>query len=160
MLKFINMNQHKIIKIVLIMYFILMFFLFAINNTFDFNTNYQYIKHVLSMDTTSNQNSMRAIHNPIIYLITYLAIIIWQYLIFFVGLTGLRSYVKHNQIYLINYALLMAISLYFFGYLIIASEWFLMWQSKIWNGQNTAFQFTILFILLFIIVNSQYRTRN
>lgn len=160
MFKFINMNQHKTIKIVLIIYFILMVFLFAVNNTFDFDANYQYVKHVLSMDTTSNQSSIRAIHIPVIYRITYLVIIVWQYLTFLIGLTGLWRFIKKDQIYLVNYALLMAISLYFFGYIIIASEWFLMWQSKIWNGQHTAFQFTILFILLLIIVNSQYHTRN
>ena len=28
--------------------------------------------------------------------------------------------------------------LYIVGFLVVAGEWFAMWQSKIWNGQATA----------------------
>jgi predicted small integral membrane protein len=35
----------------------------------------------------------------------------------------------------------------------IGGEWFLMWQSETWNGQEAAFRFyvTILLVLLYVI---------
>jgi predicted small integral membrane protein len=134
--------------------------MFAVNNTIDFDTNYQYVKHVLTMDTIAAPDSFRAIANSKVHFTTYVLIIIWQYLTCMVGAVGLWNYLKNNEKHLINYALLMGITLYFFGYLIIASEWYLMWQSKLWNGQGTAFQFTILFILVLICFNSQCHTED
>ena len=35
----------------------------------------------------------------------------------------------------------------------IGGEWFLMWQSKNWNGQNNAFLLCICFLLFLIDLN-------
>lgn len=159
MFKIIRSNHYKNIKLVLVAYYLIMFLMFAVNNTVDFDTNYQYVKHVLIMDTIASPNSSRAILNSTIHLAAYFLIIIWQYLTFLVGAIGLWNYLKNSEKYLINYALLMGITLYLFGYLVLASEWFLMWQSKSWNGQGAAFQFTILFTLILIFFNGQYHTK-
>ena len=43
----------------------------------------------------------------------------------------------------------MGICLWFVGFIAVGGEWFLMWQSKIWNGQDAAFRmFTMLFLIL------------
>jgi predicted small integral membrane protein len=35
----------------------------------------------------------------------------------------------------------------------VGAEWFLMWQSKTWNGQEAAFRmFTVVGIVLLIVV--------
>ena len=42
--------------------------------------------------------------------------------------------------------------LWFVGFMIIAGEYFAMWQSKEWNGQEAAFRITtvILAVLIFV----------
>ena len=39
------------------------------------------------------------------------------------------------------------------GFLIIGGEWFAMWQSPTWNGQEAAFRFvaSILLAVLFVM---------
>ena len=41
---------------------------------------------------------------------------------------------------------------WFLGFLTIGGEWFLMWQSETWNGQEPAFRFyvTILLVLIYV----------
>lgn len=43
-------------------------------------------------------------------------------------------------------------SLYMFGFIIIAGEWFCMWQSKEWNAQLTSGLFIslIMFVMIFL----------
>ena len=42
---------------------------------------------------------------------------------------------------------------WFFGFVVIGGEWFQMWQSSQWNGQQAAFRFylTILAVLIFVM---------
>jgi predicted small integral membrane protein len=37
----------------------------------------------------------------------------------------------------------------------IAGEWFLMWQSKTWNAQSTAFSLSIVFLLIRLNIASK-----
>ena len=41
---------------------------------------------------------------------------------------------------------------WFFGFMVVGGEWFQMWQSPSWNGQEPAFRFylTILAVLIFV----------
>jgi predicted small integral membrane protein len=41
---------------------------------------------------------------------------------------------------------------WFFGFMVVGGEWFAMWQSATWNGQQAAFRFyvTLLAVLLFV----------
>ncbi|MDR5671445.1 DUF2165 domain-containing protein, partial [Burkholderia cenocepacia] len=41
--------------------------------------------------------------------------------------------------------------LWFMGFMVVGGEWFAMWQSTMWNGKNSAFQFymNILGVLIF-----------
>jgi predicted small integral membrane protein len=39
------------------------------------------------------------------------------------------------------------------AFLSIGAEWFLMWQSRIWNGQEAAFRmFTVVGLVLLILI--------
>ena len=42
--------------------------------------------------------------------------------------------------------------LWFFGFVVIGGEYFAMWQSKLWNGQDAAFRIagTMLAGLIFV----------
>ena len=47
--------------------------------------------------------------------------------------------------------LTLGFGLWFFGFLVVAGEYFAMWQSHTWNGQQAAFRLTtvILGMLIF-----------
>jgi predicted small integral membrane protein len=46
--------------------------------------------------------------------------------------------------------------MWFVAFLIVGGEWFLMWQSKTWNGQDHAFQmFTVVGIVLLLLVQPE-----
>ena len=47
---------------------------------------------------------------------------------------------------------LLAFLLWFFVFMVIAGEWFAMWQSKDWNAQSASFRFyiTVLAVLIFL----------
>ena len=49
--------------------------------------------------------------------------------------------------------LTVGFGLWFFGFLVVAGEYFAMWQSQTWNGE-TAFRITmvILGVLIFVIL--------
>jgi predicted small integral membrane protein len=47
----------------------------------------------------------------------------------------------------------LGVILWFGMFITIGGEWFLMWQSKNWNGQNTAFLLCICFLLFLIYLN-------
>ena len=42
---------------------------------------------------------------------------------------------------------------WFFGFMVVGGEYFAMWQSKTWNGQEAAFRFymTMLAVLIFVM---------
>ena len=48
--------------------------------------------------------------------------------------------------------LTVGFGLWFFGFMVIAGEYFAMWQSKVWNGQDAAFRIAtvILGVLIFV----------
>jgi len=48
---------------------------------------------------------------------------------------------------------LAAFLIWFFGFMVIAGEWFAMWQSATWNGQEPAFRFYVTALAVLIFVN-------
>ena len=106
--------------------------LVAVNNVIDYSTNYAFVRHVFSMDTTFPGNALlgRAITDPVVWQLGYGAIIVGE------ALTGLC--------FLAAAVTLMAN--------LPAPPAFEMWQSKTWNGQEPAFRFmmTILAVVIFV----------
>ena len=45
--------------------------------------------------------------------------------------------------------------LWFTGFMVVGGEWFLMWQSKTWNGQQAAFRFYMTLLAVGIFVSLQ-----
>jgi len=43
--------------------------------------------------------------------------------------------------------------LWFFGFLVVAGEYFAMWQSQTWNGQEAAFRLTMIILGVLIFVS-------
>src|ERR1051326_6497831 len=54
--------------------------LLAFNNLTDYGSNFQYVAHVMSMDTTFPDNHLkwRALTNPILHHLFYCTLILWE----------------------------------------------------------------------------------
>ena len=53
-------------------------------------------------------------------------------------------------------ALTLSMLMWLVAFLSVGAEWFLMWQSHTWNGQEAAFRmFTVVGIVLLILLQSE-----
>jgi predicted small integral membrane protein len=135
--------------------------LVCLNNLMDYNSNYTFVQHTLSMDTVFPGNTLkyRAILDPFIWSLAYGLIIFAEFLtgvLLLIGAIGLLKNIHSplafnrakNWAYL---GCLVGFLLWFFGFIVIGGEWFCMWQSEQWNGIEAAFRFVviIMFTLLF-----------
>ena len=149
----------------LLVFAVAIFYAFVVfNNTTDYDSNYQFVRHVMMMDSTfpGNRGMWRAINTPALHTAFYLAIIAWEaltMLLCFVGgvkLTGaLRgtaaSFQSAKRVAIIG--LTAGLLQWLVAFLSVGGEWFLMWQSKNWNGQDAAFRmFTVVGIVLLFLV--------
>ena len=48
--------------------------------------------------------------------------------------------------------LTIGLLLYITGFVTVGGEWFAMWQSATWNGQQKAFEFTAMISAVLIVV--------
>lgn len=141
----------RVCKLLLLAAVTFFFTLVVLNNTTDFDSNYQFVRHVLMMDSTfpGNRGMWRAVRAPWVHLAFYLGIIGWEILNAVLGwcgsvalLRGLRKseaeFRQAKQIGVV--ALTSGMLQWFVAFLCIGAEWFLMWQSKLWNGQDAAFR--------------------
>lgn len=135
----------------------------VLNNLTDYNANFRYIQHVLSMDTVfpDNQLTWRAIASPGLQKVVYGAIIATETTIAVLCLAGAVklalalgcSGVDFEQAKTLSiYGLTLAFLFWFVGFMVVAGEWFTMWQSADWNGQQPAFRFIgcVGFVLLYL----------
>lgn len=153
----------RYIKIGMVASIALFFSIVAIDNIIDFNSNWLFVKHVLSMDTTHHDPALmgRAITNPLLQKVFYSLIIFWEAItaIFcWIGVIWMLIYVKAESPTFNEskkwafIGLFLGFILYMVGFIVIAGEWFSMWQSTTWNGQVTAGMFVslIMFVMLFL----------
>ena len=137
--------------------------LVVFNNLTDHDSNYQFIRHVLMMDSTfpNNRGMWRAMNSPVWHVVFYWTIILWEsatmILCWWGGLwmarrlkadaTAFRA-AKDTAILGLTLSLLM----WLVAFLCVGGEWFLMWQSKTWNGQEAAFRmFAVVGIVLLLL---------
>ena len=142
--------HYRLSKIAVIAAIALFFTLVVFNNTTDYYSNYFFVKHVLSMDTTfeGNNGMWRAVTNPTVHHIFYIGIIIAEALAAFLCWKGaiglfksrhdLAAFKAHKGPAI--YGLTLGILIWFVGFVAIGGEWFLMWQSTKWNGIEAAFR--------------------
>lgn len=138
--------------------------LVAYNNLVDYNSNYEFVRHTLSMDTTFPDNALkaRAITSPALWSIAYWAIILAEAATGLVLAYGalrltlaLRApaavFAAAKPYVVIGVGL--GFLLWFTGFMVVGGEWFLMWQSKTWNGQEPAFRFYMTLMAVGIFVS-------
>jgi predicted small integral membrane protein len=127
--------------------------LVVFNNLTDYFSNYHFVEHVLSMDTTfpGNNGMWRSIRSADADTVFYWIIIFWEIvtgLLCWWGTVNLVRALKAVSA-VFNRAKNIAIA----GLTIRLLQWFLMWQSKIWNGQEAAFRmFTCIGIILIVLI--------
>jgi Predicted small integral membrane protein len=135
--------------------------LVVFNNVTDFNTNYQFVRHVLSMDTIlpGSPAMYRALNHPVLYLAFYALIIAWETasaVLLGWGVLrlarGLRlpasKFNSEKRIAMIGLAL--SLMMWLVAFIDVGGEWFLMWQSRTWNGQEEAFRSFVIVGIVFL----------
>ena len=142
----------------------LFFVLVAIGNITDYGTNWQFVRHVLAMDTIFPDSTLtwRAITDQRFVAVAYWLIIAWEaataiVLIIAVVRLAAACRIEHRFAAAKPLAILgltFGLVLYGFGFLVIGGEWFAMWQSKTWNGLESAGRFILLdgLVLLTLLV--------
>jgi predicted small integral membrane protein len=150
-------------KLAMVLAVALYYTLLVFNNITDFDSNYQFVRHVLMMDSTfpGNYGMWRALNQPGWHIVFYLSIIAWEFgtmaLCWWGGLRMAQTlrgsavaFGRAKRISIIG--LTLGLLMWLVAFLTVGGEWFLMWQSKTWNGQEAAVRmFTVIAIVLLLV---------
>ena len=137
--------------------------LVGIDNIIDYDTNFAFVRHVLSMDTTFPGNALlwRAITSDWVHHAAYALIIASEIAVGVLCAMGAWRIFAARRLPALQFnaakalaiaSLAAGFALYFFGFLVVGGEWFQMWQSQTWNGQEAAFRFATSFGVVLIFV--------
>ena len=140
--------------------------LVGVDNVIDYGANFAFVQHVMSMDTVFPDNELkwRSVAQPVLQHAAYALIIGLELLTGILCLTGaLRLWaarkapaLQFNRAKAIAVAgLVCGLGLWFFGFIVVGGEWFDMWQSAKWNGQQAAFRFIACLGLVLIFLNQR-----
>jgi predicted small integral membrane protein len=154
-------------KVLLVMAVAIFYSLVVLDNITDYGSNYQFVRHVLMMDSTfpGNRGMWRALNSPAWHTAFYVSIIAWEMvtmlLCWWGGLRMARElrasapiFTQAKRIAIV--ALTLALLMWLVAFLSVGGEWFLMWQSKTWNGQDKAFRmFTVVGIVLLLVAQPE-----
>ena len=153
----------RVAKVLLLAGVGLFYTIVAFNNITDFDPNYQFVRHVLSMDSTLPGNHLmwRALPSPGFHLAFYLGVIGWEIvtaILLWWGVVRLlralpRPADQFNRAKGVAIAALtLSMLMWLVAFLSVGAEWFLMWQSHTWNGQEPAFRMFAVVGLVFLIL--------
>ena len=154
-------------KVLLLAAIALFYTLTVFNNVTDFNSNYQFVRHVLMMDSTfpGNHGMWRALPSPAFHLAFFLSIILWEaatmILLWWGVLRLLRALRQPAAAFnaakrVAVMALTLSMLMWLVAFLTVGAEWFLMWQSHTWNGQEPAFRmFAVVGLVLLILMQPE-----
>src|SRR5690606_7898884 len=137
--------------------------LVAYNNVVDYGSNHEFVRQVLSMADTFPESALRsrAVHAPALWAAAYWAIIAAEALTGLALLAGSVRLLQHLRAPAARFeaakrwvvlGCALGFVLWFFGFLVVGGEWFAMWQSETWNGQQSAFRLSILLLAALIFV--------
>lgn len=157
----------RTIKMVLVFGVALFYSLVVFNNITDYGSNYEFVRHVMMMDTTfpGNRGMWRAVNTPLWHTAFYLAIITWEtvtmILCWWGGIRMARRLGEapaafHQSKRVALAGLTLSLLMWLVVFLTVGGEWFLMWQSKTWNGQNAAFRmFAVVGVVLLLVAQPE-----
>ena len=151
-------------KLLLLAAIALFYTLVVLNNTTDFDSNYQFVRHVLMMDSTfpGNKAMWRALNAPLFHLSFYFSIIAWETVTMVLAWWGSIQLLKNLRKPVAEFnaakripilVLTLGMLMWMVAFLTVGAEWFLMWQSHTWNGQEAAFRmFVVVGIVLIVMM--------
>jgi predicted small integral membrane protein len=157
----------RIAKLLLLAGIALFYTLVVFNNLTDFDSNYAFVRHVLSMDSTfpGNHGMWRALTLPTMHRAFYLSIIAWELATTILLWWGVLRLVRALRMPAAMFnaakrvpvmALTLSMLMWLVAFLSIGAEWFLMWQSHNWNGQEAAFRmFAVVGLVLLILLQPE-----
>jgi predicted small integral membrane protein len=136
------------------------------DNVIDYATNYAFVTHVMDMDSVFPDSTMtwRAVTSPVLHEIAYAGIIAAELLSGALCVAGAARLwkVRAELAQDFNTAKGLAVAglalgfvLWFGGFLVVGGEWFQMWQSNAWNGQEAAFRFIVCIGLVLVFLNQR-----
>ena len=147
---------------------IAIFYTFVVfNNVTDYDSNYQFVRHVLMMDSTfaGNHGMWRAINSPDAHKVFYDSIIAWELLTMLLCWWGAARMTREFNSPAPEFdgakgiaiaALTLSLLMWLIAFLSVGGEWFLMWQSATWNGQAAAFRmFTVVGLVLLLVAQRE-----
>lgn len=158
-------------KLLLMAGIALFFTLVVFNNLTDFGSNYQFVRHVLLMDSTfpGNHGMWRAMPWPTMHLVFFWSIIAWEIVTMVLAWCGVVQLVRalrkpasafNSGKRLAVMALTLSMLMWLVAFLEVGGEWFLMWQSRTWNGQEAAFRmFVVVGIVLLLLLQPESDTQ-
>jgi len=152
----------RYLKSLLVFSVALYFALVVFGNLTDYQSNFAFVGHVLSMDTTipGNNGMWRAIQGTFWHHLFFASIILWEVsvcLLCFIGSKKLFVSTKKDEAFMAakdftNIGLVLGLLLWFLAFMTVGGEWFFMWQSSEWNGLSAALRmFTVLGIILIFL---------
>ena len=150
----------SVIQLGIVFSFGLYFTFVSFENVVNYDVNFGYVKHVLSMDTTFGVSTWKAIGdgNLGLFHITHILIIVVEITsasLCWLGFAQMIKKFKSNFNQAKQYGILgIGTGMFLFVlFLVIGGEWFLMWQSSLWNAQDTAYHMiTVLGVMLLILL--------
>jgi len=137
--------------------------LVAFGNLTDYNTNFVFVQHVLSMDSVFPFSTIkyRAITTPALHHAAYAVIIAAEAataILCWIGAAALARHLRASAS-AFNRAktfavlgLTLGFLLWQVGFMSVGGEWFGMWQSMEWNGVPSAFRFVMVIVAVLIFV--------
>jgi len=154
----------RLCKIALLASYSLLLALIAFGNITDYDSNWTFVQHTLSMDTTFQSPGVmwRAIDNPTLQTVGYLGIIATETLAALLCLAGTLRLMRARKLGAEEFeraktlavcGVTLSLVLWLAGFLAIGGEWFAMWQSSTWNGAESAGRFLLAggIALIFLI---------
>jgi predicted small integral membrane protein len=135
----------------------------TLNNLRDPQSNLRFVAHLMSMDSIFPDSRLksRAIDSPLLQRLFFGAIVTVE------GLTALTCIAgalvlaatfgapvaEFQAAKSLAFAGLgLGFALWFGGFMVIGGQWFASWQSKEWNGRESAFMFYSAIGLVFVIL--------
>ena len=141
--------------------------LVGFDNITDYNSNFQYVHHIMAMDTIPATGPLiwRSVHNNSIQHAFYIIIIIWELvsgLTIMAGTIRIAKFVKSDRDtfgrakVLAVVGLVSSMLIWPGAFLTIGGEWFMMGQSSSWNSQNSALRMFLLSgVVLLVLLSAE-----
>ena len=160
------MIEARIAKIVMIASLALFAFVVTFDNITDYDTNFDFVRHVLSMDTIFPGTTLlyRSMISPALGNFAYWLIILGEgitSLVLGIAAVALLRHLRsegarfNRAKRFVFIGAIVGFLVWFSGFMVVGGEWFQMWQSQKWNGQQAAFRFYLTILAVLIFVNQE-----